>query len=168
MPCLSEIHADVIFIGEAEGIWEEFLGNFEAGSYLPVYRRIEAPSLQNIPQARKDLFHRRDHTAGVLFATRGCPSQCEFCTIATMYPHRHRTRPIPEVASEFASFKGKVMIFWDDNIAGNLAYARELFEAIAPYHKWWSSQASIHGTPSLLAVTCVNPVLIATHGRNQF
>jgi len=61
-----------------------------------------------------------------------------------MYPHKHRTRPIPEVAAEFASFRGKVIIFWDDNIAGDLAYARALFQGIAPYRKWWSSQASIH------------------------
>jgi radical SAM superfamily enzyme YgiQ (UPF0313 family) len=48
------------------------------------------------------------------------------------------------VAAEYASFKGKVIIFWDDNIAADLNYARELFRAIAPYRKWWSSQASIH------------------------
>ena len=40
--------------------------------------------------------------------------------------------------------KGKIIIFWDDNIAGDLDYAKELFRAIAPYQKWWSSQASIH------------------------
>jgi radical SAM superfamily enzyme YgiQ (UPF0313 family) len=148
LPDEAKQHADVIFIGEAEEIWEKFLADFESGSYPKMYRRMEAPCLENIPQARKDLFHRRDHTAGVLFATRGCPSQCEFCAIAAMYPHRHRTRPIPEVAMEFASFKGKVIIFWDDNIAGNPAYARALFAAIAPYRKWWSSQASIHAARS--------------------
>ena len=35
-------------------------------------------------------------------------------------------------------------IFWDDNIAGDMEYAKALFRAIAPYRKWWSSQASIH------------------------
>ena len=48
------------------------------------------------------------------------------------------------MAAEFASFKGKVIIFWDDNIAGDLNYAKELFRAVAPQRKWWSSQASIH------------------------
>jgi radical SAM superfamily enzyme YgiQ (UPF0313 family) len=137
-------YADVIFIGEAEGLWEEFLKGFEAGSYLRVYRQTSAPSLENIPMARKELFHRHDHTNGVLFATRGCPNQCDFCVIAGMYPHKLRKRPVAEVAAEYASFKGKVVIFWDDNIAGDLKYAVELFRAIAPYHKWWSSQASIH------------------------
>jgi len=136
-------HADVIFIGEAEGLWETFLKGFEVGSYLPIYRQNEPPSLDHLPMARKDLFHRRDHTHGVLFATRGCPNCCDFCSIAVMYPGRQRQRPIEEVAAEYGSFKGKVMIFWDDNITGDMEYAKELFRTITPYRKWWSSQASI-------------------------
>ena len=101
------------------------------------------PTLEHVPQARKDLFHRKDHTNGVLFATRGCPNQCDFCTLSVMYKGRFRKRPVAEVAAEFASFRGKVIIFWDDNIAGDLDYAKELFRAIAPYRKWWSSQASV-------------------------
>jgi len=144
MPQEARLHADVIFIGEAEGLWEEFLKSFESGHYQNIYQQIQAPCLDHAPQARKDCFHRSDFTSGVLFATRGCPSQCDFCTIAVMYPHKLRKRPIAEVAAEYASFQGKIIIFWDDNIAGDLAYAKTLFRAIAPYHKWWSSQASIH------------------------
>ena len=62
-----------------------------------------------------------------------------------MYRHALRKRPIAEVErAEYASFKGKVIIFWDDNIAADMAYAKGLFSTIAPYRKWWSSQASIH------------------------
>jgi len=143
LPEEARQYADVIFIGEAEGLWEEFLNSFEAGSYLRVYQQGSV-SLDNVPMARKDLFHRHDHTNGVLFATRGCPSQCDFCTIAVMYGHKLRKRPIAEVAAEYASFKGNVIIFWDDNLAGDMEYAKGLFRAIAPYRKWWSSQASIH------------------------
>jgi radical SAM superfamily enzyme YgiQ (UPF0313 family) len=137
-------YADVIFIGEAEGLWEEFLKGFEAGSYLRVYRQTSAPCLENIPQARKELFHRRDYSNGVLFATRGCPGQCDFCTVAVMYRHKFRKRPTAEVTAEYASFRGKVIIFWDDNIAGDMEYAKRLFRSIAPHRKWWSGQASIH------------------------
>jgi radical SAM superfamily enzyme YgiQ (UPF0313 family) len=144
LPEETSQYADVIFIGEAEGLWEEFLKGFETGSYLRVYQPASVPSLENIPMARKELFHRHDYTNGVLFATRGCPSQCDFCTIAVMYCHKLRKRPVAEVAAEYASFKGKVIIFWDDNIAGDMEYAKGLFRAIAPYRKWWSSQASIH------------------------
>jgi len=34
--------------------------------------------------------------------------------------------------------------FLDDNIAGDMEYTKELLQAIAPYRKWWTSQASIH------------------------
>ena len=144
LPEEASQHADVIFIGEAEGLWEEFLKSFETQSHLNIYRQAYTPSLENIPISRKELFHRNDLTNGALFATRGCPSQCDFCTIAVMYRHKPRKRPIAEVAAEYASFKGKVIIFWDDNIAGNLEYAKGLFRAITPYRKWWSCQASIH------------------------
>ncbi len=137
-------YADVIFIGEAEGLWEEFLQGFESGTHLRAYRPTTAPSLDQIPMARKDLFHRRDHSHGVLFATRGCPNRCDFCTIGVMYRQKFRKRPVAEVAAEYASFRGKIIIFWDDNIAADIKYAKALFRAIAPYRKWWSSQASIH------------------------
>jgi len=144
LPEEASQHADVIFIGEAEGAWEEFLKGFESGHYLSAYQQTGTPSIENVPQARKELFHRHDYTDGVLFATRGCPGHCDFCTVAVMYRHKLRKRPIAEVAAEYASFKGKVIIFWDDNIAGDMEYAKGLFRAIAPYRKWWSSQASIH------------------------
>ena len=137
-------HADVIFVGEAEGLWQQFLCDFAQGRHQPVYRAGEVPSLDHVPQARKDLFHRRDYTNGVLFASRGCPNYCDFCTLSVMYKNRLRKRPVEEVAAEYGSFRGKVIIFWDDNIAGDLEYAKALFRAITPYRKWWSSQSSIH------------------------
>ncbi len=143
LPAEAGQHADVIFIGEAEGLWEEFLRGFEIGSYCRVYRQADSVSLENIPMADKALFHRRDYTGGALFATRGCPHKCDFCAIAVMYPHKMRKRPIAEVAAEYASFRGSVIIFWDDNLAGDMEYAKELFRAIAPYRKWWSSQAGV-------------------------
>jgi radical SAM superfamily enzyme YgiQ (UPF0313 family) len=71
-------HADVIFIGEAEGHWEEFLNGFEARSYRRVYRSAGAPCLKASPIARKSLYHRKDYTNGVLFATRGCSNRWGF------------------------------------------------------------------------------------------
>jgi radical SAM superfamily enzyme YgiQ (UPF0313 family) len=89
------------------------------------------------------LFYRRDHTAGVLFATRGCAHRCDFCTLAVMYQSCVRKRPIEAVAQEYASFHGRVVILWDDNIAGDVEYAKSLFRALAPHQKWWSAQAGI-------------------------
>ena len=143
LPDEAAQHADVIFVGEAEGLWAQFLLDFEQGQHESIYQSAVVPMLEHVPQARKELFHRKDYASGVLFASRGCPNQCDFCTVSVMYKHRLRKRPVAEVAAEYASFKGKVIIFWDDNIAADPEYAKELFRAIAPHKKWWSSQASI-------------------------
>lgn len=143
LPEEAQEHADVIFTGEAEATWPRFLADFQKGAYQKRYDCAEAPELRHLPFSRKELFHRRDLSAGILFATRGCPNRCEFCSIARMYPGGFRERPVEEAAREFGSFPGKVIIFWDDNLSADLEYAKELFRAIAPYRKWWSSQASV-------------------------
>jgi radical SAM superfamily enzyme YgiQ (UPF0313 family) len=143
VPEEAALHADAIFIGEAEGLWEDFFDGFVRGEYQRVYRRCDAAKLEGAPVARKALFHRRDLASGVMFATRGCPNHCDFCAIAVMYPHGLRKRPVAEVAAEYASFKGSRIIFWDDNITADRQYAKDLFRAIAPHRKGWSSQASV-------------------------
>jgi len=142
LPDEAQAHADVIFVGEAESTWPRFLADFETGNHMARYCS-EPPTLDEAPMSRQELFHRRDHTAGVLFATRGCAHRCDFCTIAVMYQGRVRKRPVEAVAREYASFRGKVVILWDDNIAGDMEYAKVLFRALAPHRKWWSSQASV-------------------------
>ncbi|MCC8022468.1 MAG: radical SAM protein [Clostridiales bacterium] len=142
VPEEAQAHADVIFVGEGEETLPRFLEDFKRGCYRTRYDCMQPPSLDGVPFARKDLFHRKDHAGGILFASRGCPNDCEFCAVCRMYPHTLRKRPPEEAAREYGSFPGKVIIFWDDNISADLAYAKELFRAIAPYRKWWSCQAS--------------------------
>ncbi len=143
MPDEAQAQADVIFVGEAEQAWPQFLSDFAAGHFARRYSSSVPPTLEAAPMARKDLYHRRDHTNGVLFASRGCPYRCDFCTLAVMYQRKVRQRSVAAVAREYASFRGKVIIFWDDNLASDREYAKELFRAITPSKKWWSSQVSV-------------------------
>lgn len=134
----------MIFVGEAESCWPQFLAEFEAGQHQNRYTSLTPPGLDQAPMSRQELFHRRDHTGGVLFATRGCTHRCDFCAIGVMYQGHFRKRPVETVAQEFASFRGKVIILWYDNIAADLEYGKTLFRALAPHRKWWSCQSSIH------------------------
>jgi radical SAM superfamily enzyme YgiQ (UPF0313 family) len=143
LPDEAQAHADVVFVGEAEDLWPRFLREFEEGRQAPRYACSVPPALDAAPWARKEFYTRRDLTAGRLFAGRGCPHECDFCAPAVMYPGRPRRRPVEDVAAEFASFPGRVVIFWDDNLAADRDYAKTLFRLIAPHRKWWSSQVSI-------------------------
>ena len=143
LPDEAQAHADVVFVGEAESHWPQFLREFETGSQARRYVADSPPALEDAPMAQKNLYHRHDLTGGRLFATRGCAYTCDFCTLVVMYQSEVRKRPVAAVAAEYASFPGKVVIFWDDNLANDRDYAKALFRAIAPYRKWWSSQASV-------------------------
>ena len=143
VPEEAQRHADSIFVGEAENTLPRFFADLAAGHIKARYEDKGVVDLANAPLLQTRHFHRADHTAGTLFATRGCPNDCEFCCIACMYQNKFRRRPVAEVAKDFAAFKRKVVVFWDDNISADMAYAKELFRAIAPYKKWWTSQASI-------------------------
>ena len=67
MPDEAQAHGDVIFVGETEAYWPRFLAEFETGVFPKRYSCLAPPDLDYIPMSRKDLFHRRDHTAGSPF-----------------------------------------------------------------------------------------------------
>jgi hypothetical protein len=58
------------------------------------------------------------------------------------YHHHYRCRPVEEVIAEVAAMPERALIFWDDNIVGNMGYARELFRRLTPLGKRWTSQAT--------------------------
>jgi radical SAM superfamily enzyme YgiQ (UPF0313 family) len=95
-----------------------------------------------MPSPRWNLIKGRTYGKGVTIATRGCPFACDYCTIPQMYQRRMRYRPVGEVVDEIKRMPGRALIFWDDNIGADRAYAKELFTAIAPLKRWWTSQCT--------------------------
>ncbi len=135
-------HADAVVVGEGELVWPELLADFERGELKSVYSSCALPDLKKMPAPRWDLIQGRTYGKGVTIATRGCPFACEYCTIPQMYQRRMRYRPVGEVVDEIRRMPGRALIFWDDNIGANRAYAKELFAAIAPLKRWWTSQCT--------------------------
>ncbi len=139
-------HADSIAIGEAETIWESILRDAEKGKLQPVYRATEFSSLKGLPLPRRDLLKQDAYlTTNTIQTTRGCPFNCDFCSVTDFFGHTYRCRPIPEVIQEIETLNLKrPLVFVDDNIIGRPKYALELFNAIKPYKIRWGSQCSIN------------------------
>jgi len=49
---------------------------------------------------------------------------------------------VDEVVREVATSPTRAVVFWDDNIGANPRYAKELFRALTPLKKWWTSQCT--------------------------
>lgn len=142
MPEEAAHHADAVVAGEGELVWPHLLADFERGALKRLYRSCALPDLQKMPAPRWDLIKGRAYGRGVTIATRGCPFACDYCAIPQMYQRRMRYRPVGEVVDEIRRMSGQALIFWDDNLGVNRAYAKELFAAIAPMKRWWTSQCT--------------------------
>jgi radical SAM superfamily enzyme YgiQ (UPF0313 family) len=165
-------HADIVVVGEAESVWSRVLHDVEYEVHYPIgqhtldeqtqanvevlpanskiYRCPTPATLAKLPFARRDLIEHGGWnkwwaTKGAMIATRGCPHQCDYCTIPHLYPQatRMRFRPVEEVAAEVEAIPDKGIVFWDDNIGANPRYAKDLFRALMPLKKWWTSQTTM-------------------------
>ena len=135
-------HADAVVVGEGELVWPQLLEDFERGELKRVYKSGLLPDLRKMPAPRWDLIEGRAYGKGVTIASRGCPFACDYCTIPQMYQRRMRYRPVGEVVNEIRKMPGRALIFWDDNIGANRSWTKELFAAITPLKRWWTSQCT--------------------------
>jgi len=140
-------HADAVVVGEAEDTWPRVLDDALRGKLDPVYLSTRSAPLAGMPPPRWDLIKGRRYGKSVTIATRGCPHRCDYCSIPLLYgPGSMRYRPIDEVVREVASSPTRAVVFWDDNIGAKARYSKELFKALTPLRKWWTSQCTANAT----------------------
>ena len=134
--CPDELRGccDVLFDGEAEETWLQFLEDFEKGVWKTEYKTLEMPDLTHAPSPRFDLLKvDRYHALTIQFA-RGCPFNCEFCDIIVLYGRRPRTKGVERVMEEIREchrLGAKQVFVVDDNFIGNKKLAKSLLREMA-------------------------------------
>jgi radical SAM superfamily enzyme YgiQ (UPF0313 family) len=138
---------DSVVIGEAEGLWQKALHDFEGGNLERRYER-EKDSADVIPVApRRDIF-KYDYFVGGIQTARGCPMDCDFCSVTEYNGGKYRKREVEEVIKELKEIKQKEIFFYDDNIVGRTAEQKEcavkMFNRMIEEKtdKLWTCQAS--------------------------
>jgi radical SAM superfamily enzyme YgiQ (UPF0313 family) len=134
-------HFDSILVGEAQGVWPRMVYDLLEGNLRPRYDADPLPSLEGIPAPRYDLVERDYVTPIVTEATRGCPHPCTYCQL-NIRRLPYRTRPIADVIRDLAStgmlpwHRRKMAMILDNNLGGDLAYAKSLLREIARLDFW--------------------------------
>jgi len=134
-------HVDAVVAGEAERVWPQVVRDALRGRLQRVYRAPFAASLEGIPPPRYDLAEPSFSVPVVTEATRGCPFRCSYCQL-NIRPAPFRTRPIPDVIHDLTAVerlprhKRKMAMLYDNNLAGDMGYAKELLAEIAKLELW--------------------------------
>ncbi|MBI3397633.1 MAG: B12-binding domain-containing radical SAM protein [Deltaproteobacteria bacterium] len=146
-------HCDSIVIGEAEGLWPNVLDDFKKGELKSIYKHVTFPSLANLPIPDWNIYRDKKYLpVHFVETTRGCPHDCEFCSVTNSFGGKFRNRPIDEVEKEIQNLKPfdgrftlkNVVFFVDDNIISNKTYAKEFLRRIIPYNLKWLGQTSVN------------------------
>lgn len=128
---------DVIFHGEAEETWPEFLEDLKKGTTRRIYKNISKPDMTKTPAPRWDLLERNllSYSATLLQTTRGCPFDCSFCDVIYTFGRRLRSKTVDQVLDEvrrLSALKVKMIFIADDNFAGDKKYTKELLRQLIP------------------------------------
>ena len=107
---------DSVVIGEAESVWAEVIADVESNNLKPKYYGTRT-DLKGLILPRRDLFY-KGYKSSAIQTTRGCPMDCEFCSVSTFSGREFRQRPVDEVIEELKTIDKKIVFFMDDNIMG--------------------------------------------------
>ena len=141
-------YCDSVVVGEAESIWNILINDFEQSSLKKKYIG-ELGTLENAVAPRRDLFHKNYSYANIQ-TSRGCPMNCEFCSVHTFNGNRYRERPVNDVLDELGTIPDEHLFFVDDNIIGYTKKSEEralaLFKGMIErgIKKDWYCQASLN------------------------
>ncbi len=138
-PDILAPHADHLVVGEVDAGFDVIARDLEQGRARRIYRIPEKPDVTRSPLPRFDLFDFSKYTMMPVQFSRGCPFECEFCDIITIYGRRPRTKTPSQIIAELEELRrlgwSKWVFLVDDNFVGNHRKALEMSCALARWQK---------------------------------
>lgn len=129
---------DVLVCGEVEHVWSKFLTDWEKNEHQNYYKGEEGIDLSVTPVPRWDLTKLEHYSGAIMQTSRGCPYDCEFCDVVSLFGRRTRHKPLKHVMAEIKTLVelGSWEIFFaDDNFIGNKKFARDLLKQLIELNK---------------------------------
>lgn len=165
-PLKAKRHSDVVVVGEGEQLWPIILKDAEKSKlrdyYIcspksfnvknaSVFQIKDFADLKGIPHAMRNIYKRK-YSFDTVFAVRGCPVNCDFCSVSSLFGKQYRTRPVEDVVAEINTFKNFYYLL-DDSVFGKppiYDYYIKLYNSISKLknRRYWTGQANLDAVAS--------------------
>lgn len=117
-------------------------------------------------------------------ASRGCPFDCNFCSVTAMFGRRYRFRSVDSLIEEISRYRNNRLFFCDDNFTANLEHTKELLERMLQKNLTpkWSAQVRVevardrelldlmkraHCTALFIGFESINPKTLKAYNKRQ-
>ena len=131
---------DHFVLNEAEITLPQFLSDLETGHARRVYTTHELTDIRKTPIPLWALAERKHYASMSIQYSRGCPYDCDFCSVTVLFGRRPRVKTADQVIAELDSLYDKgwrgSVFFVDDNFIGNKKHLKhELLPALIEWQR---------------------------------
>lgn len=166
VPFRAKQFADAVAVGEGENLWPVITADAEKNQLRDFYvcspEPFKAPGysvyqVRSYPDLQKNTMplrhiYKKKYRFDTIFSTRGCPVDCDFCSVASIFGKQFRSKPVDDVIAEINSFKNYYYIL-DDTVFGKPStydYYLELYTKITSLKKkrYWTGQGTLDAAAS--------------------
>ncbi|MFO7985981.1 MAG: hypothetical protein R6U38_08950 [Desulfatiglandaceae bacterium] len=138
------VHADAVFLGEAEGKMDLVFSDFKKGRLKKIYNFMEdRPPIEMVGNARREILNRNLYNyrgiqmVDLVHASRGCRFHCYPCAVAYLGGREFRPRPIDKAVAEMAHIDNNRLFIVDNSLAQDTEWELDLFREMIPLKKKW-------------------------------
>lgn len=120
-----------------------------------------------------------------VMTSRGCPFNCNFCSVTPMFGRRYRFRSTENVLEELSGYRKRQLFFCDDNFTANGRHSKELLRGIIDRKldlKGWGAQVRADAARDeellelmrragaktvYIGLESINPATLQDYGKEQ-
>jgi len=129
---------DYLVLNEAEITLPLFLADLAQGALKHIYTSQEKPDLKNTPLPTWELVQMKHYSTMPIQLSRGCPYDCEFCDVITLFGRIPRMKSKDQIISELeslyqAGWRGDVTLADDNFISKKTILKTELLPAMTEW-----------------------------------
>ncbi|MBF8984139.1 radical SAM protein [Lutibacter sp. B2] len=139
----SQLHADAIILGEAEGCWEQIIEDVKNNVLKKCYHQEKPFDLSKLNPYPTNIVDMNLYgNVWSVVVGRGCNHGCRYYVVNPFFKSC-RFRPIEHIIAEIKQCGAKLVELHADNLIADRDYAIRLFKAMEPLNIQWMGEATI-------------------------